>query len=164
MFVKVIPGIIFKLPTTTMCEAVLGYGDNHADFPITMLFKQQSVAVDTINELAELFEETPQHVTLELQDDLFNTSYPDQRVFKIENFNDYMALICDQYVSKKYHCYYQQCKCFTGITVAIHDEESDEDTRIEKTMAAAKKWTRELKKQGRIKATHTKLRLRVCCC
>ncbi|MEX0598040.1 MAG: hypothetical protein WD512_16245 [Candidatus Paceibacterota bacterium] len=150
-------------------QTILGYGGNHLEIPLTLLFKpvnpnSSTLTEDDIEEL--LGEDTDMDVKLFLQDDIYLENNPEDRFIIIRSIDD----IFDEdykFISKngcEIGC--NNACCFCGIIISSdyqgknkHDNETDLEDKIAKTIV----WAIELKLQGRL-SQDTKLVMVSNCC
>jgi len=140
---------------------VLGYGANHMNLPINLLFKkvikyndecapeykhEEVIPLSEIDDLESLVLKNPVQVTL--QDDIIDPTNPEMRDFIIETEDDAYDLLSDSFKSKEYgYLIGRAGPCFSGIIIT--ESKSDTDCDIEENILGVKKWVSELRSQGR---------------
>ena len=167
-------------------ETVLGYGRNHMDVPLKLMFKKATVVSTAQNQspscrceielddsviMDELVKNKNEiEIELTLQDDVFIENNPDERTITVENEDDwYEAMSCTSYVSKEYGCMFSKSCCFVGIIIQASDglccysEKNTNSIDMEDKIAFAKKWITELQEQNRFPKDMKLVMLDNCC-
>lgn len=150
-------------------ETILGYGANHLNFSLNLLFSKivrckdgVALSLDTVDEIYKALE-SKEEMEATLQDDLFLEENPDCKVLKIVNEDDFYQLRDAHYVSKDHGCNFGRGCCFVGILITNSDDSYPGQDSIEKKITNAQKWLSELQQQNRI-SQDIKLVLKENCC
>jgi hypothetical protein len=154
-------------------ETILGYGGNHSNFPLTLLFKPLDPNKSTLteDELEELLDNDSDEIELELQDDIYLEENPEQRFITIRYIDDIFYGDFN-FISKKTGSQIRQTCCFCGIIISDDSEgKKDYDNKkykednmnLEDKIAKTIAWAIELKLQARL-SEDTKLVLVSNCC
>lgn len=155
-------------------DSILGFGSNHLNFSLNLLFKQITKVSDNsiipMNE-TEIFKYfDKEELEFTLQDDIQYFFHPEERSFEVLNEDDYYEVVNDNYISIECGCQVGSVgTCFNGIRILRCDGDAfkgkyKEDTEnLEDTIIAAKLFITKLISQNRFPA-NSKLILRSNCC